>query len=279
MEKVETMLTEKETEKPQVPEFVVRFSVLQRLEHFVAMFLFLVLAVTGLPQKFYQASWAQWTIIFLGGIDWVRIIHRASGILFALLAVMHLGTILVGVLAGRIKPILIPTLKDFRDAIQQLRYYVGLSDEHPQFDRYDYKQKFEYWGLAFGGMVMITTGFILYLPNLATMYLTGELVPAAKVAHSNEGLLAFLVVIIWHMYGTHLNPDVFPMDTSIFTGKISRERMLHEHPLELLRSSASGSHPMDGGKGRSLEPQLAASAPARLQSANTPDQSREISSE
>ena len=50
----------------------------------------------------------------------------------------------------------------------------------------------------------------------------GELIPVAKVAHSNEGLMAFLVVITWHIYNAHLTPDVFPFDTAIFTGKISR---------------------------------------------------------
>jgi hypothetical protein len=63
----------------------------------------------------------------------------------------------------------------------------------------------------------------------------GQIIPAAKVAHSNEGLMAFFVITIWHIFNAHLNPDVFPFDPSMFTGKISRERMLHEHPLELAR--------------------------------------------
>jgi hypothetical protein len=37
------------------------------------------------------------------------------------------------------------------------------------------------------------------------------------------------------MWNSVFAPEVFPMDTAIFTGKISRERMLHEHPLELAR--------------------------------------------
>jgi len=53
-------------------------------------------------------------------------------------------------------------------------------------------------------------------------------------------LLAFLIILIWHMYGAHLNPEVFPFDSSIFTGKISVERLRHEHPLEWERLNARG---------------------------------------
>ncbi|HET6440003.1 MAG TPA: hypothetical protein VFG59_18200, partial [Anaeromyxobacter sp.] len=59
--------------------------------------------------------------------------------------------------------------------------------------------------------------------------------PAAKMAHSSEGLMAFLVITIWHIFNVHLNPDAFPFDPAIFTGKIPRERYEHEHPLELAR--------------------------------------------
>ena len=130
---------------------------------------------------------------------------------------------------------MVPTKKDFTDALVTLRYYLGLSRTQARFDRYDYRQKFEYWGLVFGGLVMVTTGLVLLFPVATAKLLVGQVIPAAKLAHSSEGLMAFLAIIIWHIYNSHLSPDVFPFDGSIFTGRISRERMEKEHPLELER--------------------------------------------
>jgi formate dehydrogenase subunit gamma len=224
-------------------EYFVRFSVRQRIEHFSIMTLFTVLALTGFPQKFYTADWARAMIIAMGGIDLVRWVHRAAGILFAILTAVHLTTAIGLVITGRAKLSIVPTRQDFTDAIHQLQYYLGLSDAHVRYGRFDYRQKFEYWGLVLGGVVMITTGLLLYFPIQVTTLLPGELVPAAKVAHGNEGLMAFLVVILWHIYNAHLNPDVFPFDKTIFTGKISGERMRHEHPLEWEQVKGAGTGP------------------------------------
>lgn len=215
--------------------YVIRFTLKQRIEHASVMTLFLILALTGLPQKFFQQSWAQAIILGLGGIDRVRWVHRAAGILFTLFTFTHLGVISALVVTGRATLSLVPTRQDFLDAIQQLQYYFGMTDEPAKFDKFDYKQKFEYWGLVLGAVIVISTGFVLLFPIEVTRFLPGEIVPASKLAHGNEGLMAFLVVIVWHIYNAHLNPDVFPFDTVIFTGKISAKRLHHEHELEYER--------------------------------------------
>jgi cytochrome b subunit of formate dehydrogenase len=215
--------------------YLQRFTLRQRLEHLFVMSLFIVLSITGLPQKFFDAGWAHWFINAVGGIDRVRWFHRIAGLSFAGMTALHLMNNIYAVAAGKAPLSIVPNRKDFEDAIQTLNYYLGRSDEPARFDRFDYRQKFEYWGLVLGAAVVIVTGLILYFPIPFTKLFPGALIPAAKVAHSNEGLMAFLVVILWHIYNAHFNPDVFPFDKTIFTGKISLERMQHEHPLELER--------------------------------------------
>ncbi len=216
-------------------KYFTRFSRRERLEHLGVMTVFILLSVTGLPQKFYDSGWAQAIIFALGGIDRVRWIHRAAGLAFTLLTLVHLTTTIGLVMLGRAGLSLVPTRQDFQDAIGTLRYYLGASDVQARFDKFDYRQKFEYWGLVLGAVIVISTGLVLLFPIETALFLPGEVIPAAKLAHGNEGLMAFLVVIVWHIYNAHLNPDVFPFDTTIFTGKISEERLRHEHPVEYNR--------------------------------------------
>ncbi len=219
----------------QPPEEFVRFNLSQRAEHFVMMISFTVLVVTGLPQLFYGDGWAQAIMVALGGIETVRLVHRACAVLFILEGIYHVGYIGSLVAGGTFTPSMIPGLRDVRDAINTFKYCIGTSSEMPKFGRFDFRQKFEYWGVVMGWLIMVSTGLIMVFPAQATQLLPGAFIPAAKEMHGGEALLVLLIVVTWHLYGAHFNPQRFPGDTSIFTGRISRERMIQEHPLEYAR--------------------------------------------
>jgi mono/diheme cytochrome c family protein len=124
---------------------------------------------------------------------------------------------------------MLPTLQDLKDGWQALLYNVGRAKTPPQMGRYTFEEKMEYWAFVWGAIIMGTTGFMMWNPISTTRFLPGEVIPAAKAAHGGEALLAVLAIIVWHMYGVHVKR----FNRSMFTGKITEEDMLHEHPLEL----------------------------------------------
>ena len=219
--------------------YFIRFSPAQRIQHVLAMVIFTLLCVTGLPQKYFESGWAAGLLGLMGGVDGARWLHRAAGLAFTAMLTYHIGGLLIRLARGTVPLTMAPHRKDVTDAVTTLRYYSGVGDTQARFDRFDYKQKFEYWGMMLGSLVVVVTGLILLYPIEITGWLPGSVIPVAVVAHSNEGLLAFLTIITWHIFNACLTPEVFPLDTTIFTGRISEERMRHEHPLEYERLMAA----------------------------------------
>lgn len=224
----------KAKEPSGLPSSVVRFQPVERVEHLLGMLLFAVLVFTGLPQSYPQASLGQWFIGVWGGIESTRWIHRSAGFCFAALAVLHVTRGILGAVRKNRIPTMVFRRQDFRDAYATLRFYLG-KGRRPKFGRFDYRQKFEYWGLFLGGTLMTLTGVMLVFPEMASHFLPGVFIAAARVAHGLEATLAVLVVVIWHFYEVLLRPEIFPGDTSIFTGKISVDRLQEEHELEFER--------------------------------------------
>ncbi|MGE5750735.1 MAG: formate dehydrogenase subunit gamma [Nitrospirota bacterium] len=210
-----------------------RFSPARIVEHMAHVITFVVLVCTGLSQRFYSLDISQWIILHLGGIDNVRLIHRFAGVIFSLEVITHLTVAAIGIVYKKWQPSMVITKKDFTDVVHNIRYYLGLENSPTRGGRYTYKQKFEYWGILTGVLMMMLTGVILWFPAVVTKFLPGEIIPAAKVLHTNEALVVFLIIAIWHVYSAIFSPEVFPLDTSIFTGYISKSRMLREHPDEL----------------------------------------------
>jgi formate dehydrogenase gamma subunit len=206
-----------------------RFGLFERIEHWALFASFTTLGVTGLVQKYATFGLAQMIMTLLGGIEAVRVIHRVAATVMMFETVYHLGAVGYKVFVRRDRMSMLPTLADLRIAAQTLLFNFGLAKSKPQQGRYTFEEKAEYWALIWGTVVMGITGFMMWNPIATTRFLPGIIVPAAKAAHSGEALLAVLAIIVWHMYHVHIRQ----FNKSMFTGKMSEEEMLHEHPLEL----------------------------------------------
>lgn len=206
-----------------------RFNVWQRLEHGLLLISFTVLAVTGLPQKYADTGWADTLIQLLGGIETTRQIHHLAAILLMLGTIYHGAVITYKIFVLRLPLTMLPGWQDVKDGLQALANNLGLAPSQPSMGRYTFGEKFEYWAVIWGTVIMIITGFMLWNPIATTRFLPGQFIPAAKAAHGGEALLAVLAIITWHVYNVHIKH----FNKSIFTGWISRHEMETEHPLEL----------------------------------------------
>jgi len=132
--------------------------------------------------------------MILGGIDTTRLVHRYSGIMLAIMTVQHVFVSSFGLIVLKWQPSMVIHKKDFQDAIDNIRYYLGLSEYGARCDRYDYKQKFEYWGVVVGGNAHDRDrAYASGSPRSSHGFSRESSFPVAKAMHTNEALLAFLV--------------------------------------------------------------------------------------
>lgn len=212
-----------------------RFDRSQRYQHLVLLSSFSLLAFTGLLQSFSEHPVVATIINLLGGIEGLRTIHRLAAIALIAVSVFHLWQILEIWFVRRQRGSMWPQIKDFKDLLHMILYNTDRRAEPPKFDRFSIDEKIEYWALLWGQVLMIVTGIIMWLPLLITKLLPGSAIPIARALHSWEALLAVLSILIWHMYHTQIKTR----NRSIFTGYLSEEEMIHEHPLEYERIMAA----------------------------------------
>jgi formate dehydrogenase subunit gamma len=241
-----------------------RFDIHQRIQHIMMFSSFIILAITGLPMKFSEWALSQWWIDVWGGIGSMRSVHHAAAWVMVASCVYHAGYLLVSAifLKRGFSTKMLPCLKDFKDFAQDVKYYLGLSKQRPKFDRYNYREKFDYWAVFWGIFIMVGSGLILMFPVVAAKVLPGWAIPLSLVAHSDEAILAVGWILIVHMYFAHLSPRVFPMNKSIFTGKVPLARYREEYPLEYAEVMAAANIDPE-----TAEAMVISSVPARAQEA------------
>jgi formate dehydrogenase subunit gamma len=206
-----------------------RFGKNFRFQHMLMFTSVILLILTGMPLKFPTYGISQFLIVkLLGGIQNSTLIHRIAAVGLIIVGTWHLGYIILSRMGRRDFFLMIPRPRDIVDFFQTIMFFLGRRPAGPKFGRFSFIEKFDYWAVYWGMVVMIGSGLILWFKELFPK----ALFDIAREAHSDEGLLATLAIIVWHFYNVHFNPDVFPMSWVWWHGKLSEEEMKHHHPLE-----------------------------------------------
>lgn len=199
------------------------------LQHALLAISFSVLVITGFSLRFYDAWWSKLIFGHEGGAALRGLIHRGAAVVMIIGAFWHLGYLFT--LKGRIffKDISL-SLKDAKQFYGMMLYNLGRSDRHPQMRRFSFVEKAEYWALIWGTVVMATTGLAMWFEPYVVNALGKNVLQVFLVIHYYEAWLAFLAILVWHMYGVIFNPHLYPMNPSWLNGKMPKEMFEVEHP-------------------------------------------------
>lgn len=239
-------VAEKQTAADAGPaRFFVRFTVGQRYLHGVLFTTFLGLAATGLPLRFSASAWAQGTAKIVGGFGAILFFHKFFALALTIAFLIHVKDIFTRALARHEKGIfwgptsMVANWKDVKDMWGHFRWFFGLGPR-PRFERYAYWEKFDYWAVFWGMVVIGFSGYAMWFAPFFARFLPGWALNAALIIHSEEGLLAILFIFMIHFVNTHLRPESFPMDMVIFTGVESEEEFRKKRPEEYERLVKEG---------------------------------------
>ncbi len=224
-----------------------RFRRFQRTLHMFMLLSFFTLALTGMALKFSYMGWAQWVSWLFGGFEAMGVVHRFGAITLITVFAAHLwdvrrqkrkdGQSWWQVMTG--PDSILFNRNDVKEIRQSIRWFFGLGPR-PQYGRYTYWEKFDYFAVFWGVTVIGSTGLILWLPEVFTYVLPGWAVNVATIIHSDEALLAVAFIFTIHFFNTHFRPDKFPMDPVIFTGRIPLQEFKYDKPREYEQLVANG---------------------------------------
>jgi formate dehydrogenase gamma subunit len=222
-----------------LPRLFTRITLFQRIQHWVLLGSFSLLALTGLPMRFPDVGGLAAIYALIGGLRVARAVHRTAAVVMILDGLVHL--VYVGTLLARSRfdwkrawP-MVPSWKDARDAFDTSLYYVGLRRTLPAYDRFNFREKFDYFAVFWGLPVMMFSGLVLWFPVFFGNRLPDLAIGIATIAHSDEAILAISAIAVWHMYNVHVSPGRFHRMKTWIDGRIRREEMIIAHPLEYER--------------------------------------------
>jgi cytochrome b subunit of formate dehydrogenase len=222
-------------------DFVERMPLRFRWQHAALLTSFIVLVLTGFALKFPDSWFA--SMLSLGEAK-RHLLHRIAAVVLIGVSVYHIFDAALTREGRKLLLDLFPTLDDVRGASQNLAYYLGLAMNKPEFPRFNYAEKAEYWALVWGMVVMGVTGVMLWAKVFVGNHLPRWWLDIATVIHFYEAVLATLAIVVWHFYQVFLDPDVYPMNWAWWDGKMTLHHYREEHGLD--RAALTDSLPGSG---------------------------------
>jgi cytochrome b subunit of formate dehydrogenase len=208
-----------------------RMSANQRWQHLILLTSFIVLVITGFALKF-PNSWIAEMLGNGNGEKLRGLVHRIAGVILIGAGMYHLFYLAMSREGRRLIRDVAPRPCDAFDAWGTMSYYLGLSKAKPQFGRFSYAEKAEYWALVWGAALMALTGIMMWAKVWVGNLLARWWVDVATSIHFYEAILATLAILVWHFYQVFLDPDVYPMNWAWWDGKMPVEHYRYEHELD-----------------------------------------------
>jgi len=225
-----------------------------RIQHFILLSSFILLALTGFALK-YPDSWLASMFVAENIRRWV---HRGSGVVLIGLGLFHLIHIIVTREGRKLVYDFMPRWRDLGDMITNLQYFTGRRERPAKTGRFGYPEKLEYWAVVWGIVIMGVTGLMIWFKMDVTRFLPRWVVELAVTVHYYEAILACLAIVVWHFYQVIFAPDVYPMNWAWWDGKVPEhwheEEPSHDKPIngqntELADAGKSKVEPKAGGDG------------------------------
>ena len=145
--------------------YYIRMNILERFQHHLVWTTFVTLAITGFMVEFPE-DWLsllgsyQETVFYYRGL-----IHRIAAVVMTANLLYQTWYITLTKPGRGYIVDMIPKLQDAKDFYQNMSYYLKRTDQKPPFDRFNYKEKLEYWTGWIGNIIITVTGFFLWFPE------------------------------------------------------------------------------------------------------------------
>jgi len=220
----------------------------QRFMIAMELFSVLVLAVTGIPVRYSDESWAPIIYSFLGGPDVVPNIHRAAGVILITVFIWHTAywvrlffknnlsqlrkekkLSLKNIFRSFLSQSMMMNKKDFVDLFDHFKYILFITNKPAKHGRFVWKEKVQYYSQYYGITIISIAGVMLWWRDEVSQVMPGIVLNVAYIAHSYEALLALLFLFFITWYNEFYSPEKFPVPTGFFSGYISEPQMIHEH--------------------------------------------------